>query len=921
MSQSPGPPSGPPPGPPSGGNAGASQALVPQVQPAVPMTLTVGGRVFQTSQDVLLFLDSLTIENRIRFLGQAQAVLHQSSVNIEAIAHDLWNYMENNHQVQQYATRGQVQFRDEFHQLRVSAQRYRSRRDRLAETRRRLLTYMTEDFLRLIVEPLGLVNTTIFEALYSQRENFTPLQLLLRADGFRLQRWARIGPYTNYARGDDNITNADILNAGAIGVDAPPSHPQHLQGRMRQAAADRNFVRGHAGLYWPRNFNMRGSADDMNRAVQHGGRAAALPPLQPDQSGVRTLPNTPVRPPPAQPGTPPPDRDYNLRSNAPVDYYRDMRQLATLDRDLFGAPSAPTPPSRPGANITVEIPKRPRDSPSPSGPRTGSPSGATGSGSGPPAKRPGGAADPRALQRRPNHFRHPSDMVREINRLHTRANAMVAPELRETYRLAMRQIPVANATQLEQDIWKFVVLKAAAASEGRAIQISDAMAQNISRNLTLENLAGCIERLSAAVQQSAGDQNERTLRACYLDAIADTCHLVLTMEHRQGYPRMVREIVGQLLRLYRGSNGIFIPPQNPTGDNINLGTHDLESMIWDEQRSGWLGDLMIEALIRMLIARHPRPAGPGQAPPPEPFIIPSIPFTHWRTWDPAAGHPRPVVPLPYVPRSPLIFPLHWGNHWGLGTYDPTTHTIQIWDSHFGDQARNANLREGYQVIRNFLHEHRQALGLTQNQPPRDGTIRNQQIQRNASDCGIFVVEHARRFIEDNQDTDEDEIVPITSALRYWQAVEFQSWVINAHPPLDAAQVADAARQLRDLRVSQGGETRERPYSVRSTSTGSSTPPPPYSQYPPDVQPRVPSSHISIADSTPRGSPVASRVGSPVQAQGSPSSVVRMLNAQNNPPSPSGRGSPRPPPPGRNSPRPPPPGGNSPRHSPSGGNRG
>ncbi|OAG33781.1 hypothetical protein AYO21_12133 [Fonsecaea monophora] len=105
---------------------------------------------------------------------------------------------------------------------------------------------------------------------------------------------------------------------------------------------------------------------------------------------------------------------------------------------------------------------------------------------------------------------------------------------------------------------------------------------------------------------------------------------------------------------------------------------------------------------------------------------------------------------------------------GVMTYDPATHVMQYWDSHFNAQTRAANTEGVYTAFAELLFIYRNRLVRLDLRgpnasPPTRGPYESD-IQRNGFDYGIFAVENARRFVEETGNYPTNR-TPITTNLR------------------------------------------------------------------------------------------------------------------------------------------------------------
>jgi hypothetical protein len=305
--------------------------------------------------------------------------------------------------------------------------------------------------------------------------------------------------------------------------------------------------------------------------------------------------------------------------------------------------------------------------------------------------------------------------------------------------------------------------------------------------------------------------------AAYLQGMQNITSIVRAGQVEQGRPEDVRQFVQTIMSLYRGAP-IWVgqPNQNWDGQGVNLVQADLETMVVDQLHNGWLSESMISAFLMMFIHQQflmsARLGRPGF----DFFMVNSSQFSTFRQ---AGDQQRPGVQiaLPAEPRR-LVAPIHWGNHWGLMTYNPDTHEMQYWDSY--GPVREANARTAYATFQRLLDIHRHRLVRPQfhNHAPTRGPWESD-LQRNSYDCGIFVVENARRFIEDTGNHPTQR-APITTNLRAWLIGELHHYLTQAQEQTDEA-LADNRRRREQMMARRGGNSRDRPFTL------SETPPPAY----------------------------------------------------------------------------------------------
>ncbi|KAK4934561.1 hypothetical protein LTR10_024209 [Elasticomyces elasticus] len=151
----------------------------------------------------------------------------------------------------------------------------------------------------------------------------------------------------------------------------------------------------------------------------------------------------------------------------------------------------------------------------------------------------------------------------------------------------------------------------------------------------------------------------------------------------------------------------------------------------------------------------------------------------------------------------------------MATYDPVRHQLNYWDSHPNERARQRNIVRAHNFLDAMIQEYGDRIIRPEfrGQAPRHG-LGHGPIQENYSDCGIFAVENARRFIEETGDIN---IAPITTALRSHLLEEFRTYTHVNHGDLipDAEQAAEQQLAYQQALQAQGGQSLQAPFVIDS----------------------------------------------------------------------------------------------------------
>jgi hypothetical protein len=738
--------------------------------PATHLTVTLAGQTITSADQLAEYLDGLAPAQVPFAIRDIQNQVLANAEYLQDFGAGVWELAETYASMQARRAQDAAAYEQEFATLIRAHQQSASRRDRLQEGHDRLTrTWMTSSFFNTVVLTQTTGSTAVIDALSAASAHGSPGQIFARASSFRLQRLAGIGPY-RYRSADLTITPADIANA------ADQTEPSSIRPQQEQAAATQhNLVADQRGIHWIGGV----PPPNVDDAYQHAGRYPALPAGP--RSPVQTLPSSsaappfPSSPPPAQsprPGTPQSPQTGavtpSIQQSVELDPSRTTMTLRAQSPQTYAGMQGKGPPA-----------KRRRD---PASPQPQPPTRAQ--------------SEPafRVKVSKPDAGPRPTEILDLISGLRTLA---VSPTRSPLNRSKVRpvKIPVPQPTPLDTAIWGHVLRKAQAVAEQRQPpQLTPQQEQAIAGAVnSLPNLQASIQRLTAGVQSTLRADDD-SLRA-YLEGLADGSSVAFAAyNHDRHTVGGVREVAARLHRAFDGG-----PARIGDGNEYNQGftvtPADFDTLIRDERHSGWLNSAVLMAAL-LGIAR----AGPGNEPA---FVLHIDQVLQYRQRHIPAGQVR----MPPRARN-LVIPFHWGNHWTVGLVNVATRQIQHMDSH---HATNRH-RDAIAIMQQLLSDRSDVYGAG---AWTVDTTRSGQ-QANSDDCGLWVIENARRLIDDL-----DDVAPVGPATRRFIADELYIHLINDTPPLtqQTQREADVARARQVAANAAGpGRSRSQPWSIHSTPT-------------------------------------------------------------------------------------------------------
>jgi Ulp1 protease family, C-terminal catalytic domain len=340
--------------------------------------------------------------------------------------------------------------------------------------------------------------------------------------------------------------------------------------------------------------------------------------------------------------------------------------------------------------------------------------------------------------------------------------------------------PVPRPSQLDKALWSHAMNKAQAIAEQRQPpQLSDLQRAQLAESVnSLPNLHASIERLSSGLRETLGS-DEDNLRA-YIEGLCDCSSMAYTAYNQDRYTiNGVRDIAGRLHRAFDGA-AARIGNGNEDQQGITVQPSDFDTLIRDEMHSGWLNSVVLMAALLGI--------GRARSHQQTTFVVHIDHMLLYRTGQTTVNN----LPLPNRAMN-LVIPLHWGNHWTVGLVSVETRTIHHMDSMHQATRHQAGLN----IIQQLLRQREDLFG---HEDWTIGTMRSGQ-QTNSDDCGLWVIENARRLMEGT-----DHIAPVGPATRRFITEELYSHLITDTPPL----TQQSRREAEVSRVRQVAENASGP---------------------------------------------------------------------------------------------------------------
>ena len=721
---------------------GPPARFVPLYQNQAIVHLHVNGEWINSMQEVADYLNTLNPDGVVNTIRSMQDQIQNNAEYLQDVASSLWQLMQTRRDLQERRARNIEAFEDEFQVILNGHNQSMLRRNRIAEAQRRLTaSWMTPAFFERVVLNQTNGSSAVLDALYAARTYGSPGRVIQRASALRLQRLAKIGPYSRYGTNDRTITPQDIRHATDNSNSIPASEV-----RENEAARINGLMVDGRGIHWLEGVPPPG----IEEAYTNAGAITAPPGFPtgtvPTNIGADS-PRSGAVSPTIQQSIETDPSSRTLRTQNQISY-KGMQGINTSKRPRSAASPSPLPRPQP---IWEELEK-------------GSPG------------------------------QKPVDIIDLISGLQTLTVSPTQSPVNPQKVKAIKN-PVSKPSQLDKALWSHAMNKARAIAEQRQPpQLSDYQRAQLAESVnSLPNLHASIQRISSGLRETLGG-DEDNLRA-YIEGLCDCSSMAYSAYNQDRYTvNGVREVAGRLHRAFDGA-AARIGNGNENQQGMTVQPSDFDTLIRDEMHSGWLNSIVLMAALLGIARAH----GHQQTT----FVVHIDHMLLYRTGQITVNN----LPLPDRSMN-LVIPLHWGNHWTVGLVDIETRTIHHMDSMHQATRHQAGLN----IIQQLLGQREDLFG---HGDWIIGTMRSGQ-QANYDDCGLWVIENARRLMEGT-----DHIAPVGPATRRYIADELYSHLITDTPPL----TQQSRREAEVSRVRQVAENASGPGRSFTSSLHISTPGP------------------------------------------------------------------------------------------------
>lgn len=283
--------------------------------------------------------------------------------------------------------------------------------------------------------------------------------------------------------------------------------------------------------------------------------------------------------------------------------------------------------------------------------------------------------------------------------------------------LVKMPIPIEKPTGTESALWDLMQSKV----RGIAYKQPVSVAENVQKAIgltTLEEILEALNKLASGLSQS---KLNNTTAAAYIQSAVDTGSLFLRGSTEQSNTMDDIRRVARDWRNQFGHGLVTVTQGSPAAGRVLLNLDDLEHLLYEAGRSGWLNGEVIEAALRMeagLLSEQ------------RIYVLPAGSWSWWaQRFDP---NRLPVLPSGH---GHIYVPVHMGNvHWGLAHFD-TTNRLMFW----------LDSREGYYVPRqlafSMMRRFIDAQPSLRSLGEWDETDVRSIQQTDQINCGIFAIEN------------------------------------------------------------------------------------------------------------------------------------------------------------------------------------
>lgn len=277
--------------------------------------------------------------------------------------------------------------------------------------------------------------------------------------------------------------------------------------------------------------------------------------------------------------------------------------------------------------------------------------------------------------------------------------------------------PIAQPNETERAFWELTQAKVRGIALKQPVSVAKEVGARIHETTPEQVLAAFKALAEAARKKNLNDTNS----TAYLQSSVDMGTLYLRVgSERSETMEDIRRVARDWRRAF-SYNIIQVTPGHPREGGIRLNLDDLEHLLVDGGRDGWLNGEVIEGALR-LRARTLNPTV---------FVMPAA---VWTTYV-AGGYQQTDLPsIPETARD-IYVPVHMaGSHWGLAHFDLARRQMVWLDSMEGTFLTR---QQAFTMMRTFL------LGtpiLHTTGVWVESEERSVQ-QSNGIDCGIFTIEN------------------------------------------------------------------------------------------------------------------------------------------------------------------------------------
>jgi len=354
--------------------------------------------------------------------------------------------------------------------------------------------------------------------------------------------------------------------------------------------------------------------------------------------------------------------------------------------------------------------------------------------------------------------------------------------------------PIAQPNETERAFWELTQAKVRGIAMKQPVSVAKEVGEKIHETSPEQVLAAFKALAEAAKKKNLNDTNS----TAYLQSSVDMGTLYLRVGSERSETMEDIRRVARDWRMAFNYNIIQVTPGHPREGGIRLSLDDLEHLLVDGGRDGWLNGEVIEAALR-LRARTLNPSA---------FVMPAAVWTTYVTMGYQLSN------LPSIPETvrDIYIPVHMaGSHWGLAYFNLDRRQMVWLDSMEGAFMTR---KQAFTMMRRFLVStpilHTTGLWM-------ESEERSVQ-QSNGIDCGIFAIENGYALMAGG--TRAEEFNPFAS--RRGMAHELWDTAARHNPPgrVQYARGATSPAQGIDMREVKGPAT---PPKFGAVGTGSGTP--------------------------------------------------------------------------------------------------